>query len=76
MIDLKVVLVLDFYDVDAVLASLLSVVAVTIYGQDSIFKYIDNEYVGECVAHFLAAPTLGPSGCLSPHWCFLRPAFA
>ena len=47
MIDLEVVLVLDFYDVVAVLASLLSGVAVTISSQDCIFKYIDNENVRE-----------------------------
>ena len=47
MIVLEVVLVLDFYDVDAVLASLLFGVAVAISSQDVIFKYIDNENVRE-----------------------------
>ena len=47
MVDLEVVLVLDFYNVDVVVASLLSGVAVTISSQDGVFKCIDNENVRE-----------------------------
>lgn len=45
MVDLEVVLVFDFYDVDAVLVSLLSGVASAISSRDSISKYVDNENI-------------------------------
>ena len=45
VIDLEVILVFDFYNVDAVPASLLSGVTSAISSQNTILKYVDDEDV-------------------------------
>ena len=73
--DLEVILVFNFYDVDAVPASLLSDVASATSSQSTFLKHVNNEDVREGVLlTCVTVLTPGASGISAPHWHLYCPA--